>query len=357
MAATYTAMQDLVRNWANRDEQVLSNAIIKDCLKYAADKAYRTLRIVPLEAVASYSKTVLTAATTGATGVHPSLTKLELPGDLIEVIQVKELDAAGVSTRVWNEKVDIRTFNDPIAEKYTANNYFSREQNTLLLSPGFGDNTLGDPANSIELHYYKRLPAIDATYAVTPLNYTAGYLTTTNGTTPLHFVNGNTTTAYATQAEAVAADTGTNVTANVNGATTNTTALVVDGNVGTIVQGMAVTGAGITSVVTVATVTNQNTLVLSSAQTLANDTPITFSNTNFVNYIGIDSPHWLRDENERALLYGALVEVFAYLQDDEQAAKYKLMFDGEIAALNDEDAKRNSSGGNIQINFNGRGLI
>ena len=122
MAATYTEMQTLVRNWSNRDEQVLSNAIIKDCLKYAADKAYRTLRIVPLEAVASYTKTVLTAATTGATGIHPSLTKLELPADLIEVIQVKELDAAATATRVWNEKVDIRTFNDPGAEKYTGSN-------------------------------------------------------------------------------------------------------------------------------------------------------------------------------------------------------------------------------------------
>ena len=33
------------------------------------------------------------------------------------------------------------------------------------------------------------------------------------------------------------------------------------------------------------------------------------------------------------------------------------MFDGEIQELNDEDAKRNASGGNVQINFNGRGLI
>ena len=29
----------------------------------------------------------------------------------------------------------------------------------------------------------------------------------------------------------------------------------------------------------------------------------------------------------------------------------------EIAEANDEDAKRNASGGNLQVNFNGRGLI
>jgi len=33
------------------------------------------------------------------------------------------------------------------------------------------------------------------------------------------------------------------------------------------------------------------------------------------------------------------------------------MFYNEIKELNDEDEKRNASGGNVQINFNGRGLI
>ena len=79
--------------------------------------------------------------------------------------------------------------------------------------------------------------------------------------------------------------------------------------------------------------------------------------TNTANYIGTEVPNWLRDENEKILLYGALVEIFAFVGDDEQAAKYKIMFDGEIQELNDEDAKRNASGGNVQINFNGRGLI
>ena len=134
------------------------------------------------------------------------------------------------------------------------------------------------------------MPALDAKYAVTTLNYKAGFLTTSGGTTALHFVNGDTTNAYATGSEA-----------------TNTT--------------------------------------------------LTFSNTNTANYIGTETPQWLRDENERILLYGALVEIFAYVGDDEQAAKYKLMFDLEIQELNDEDAKRNSSGGNVQVNFNGRGLI
>ena len=66
-------------------------------------------------------------------------------------------------------------------------------------------------------------------------------------------------------------------TANVNGATSNTTALVLDGNSGTIAVGMAVTGTGISGTVTVATVTDQNNIVLSSAQTLSDNTALTFS--------------------------------------------------------------------------------
>lgn len=66
-------------------------------------------------------------------------------------------------------------------------------------------------------------------------------------------------------------------TANVNGATSSTTALVLDGNSGTIAVGMAVTGTGISGTVTVATVTDQNNIVLSSAQTLSDNTALTFS--------------------------------------------------------------------------------
>ena len=286
MALTYTELVTLVRNWCNRDADVVSDAIIKDCLKYAADKTYRTLRIPPLENVVSYEKTALEAATAkGQNGL--TITELKLPSDLIEFIQIRELDSDKKAIRVFNEKLDIRTFNDVNAEKYSNMNYWSRQKDLLMLTPGF--NNTGT-ANTVELLYYRRLPALDALYAVTPLNYTVGFLTTTGGTTALFFVNGNTEVAYATQAEATAADTG---------------------------------GAG----------------------------------TNSVNYIGTLVPNWLRDQNERIILFGALTEIFAFIQEDDQAQKYAAMFVAEISELNNEDEKRNASGGNLQVNFNGRGLI
>ena len=72
--------------------------------------------------------------------------------------------------------------------------------------------------------------------------------------------------------------TSTTASASVNGAITAATSIAVDGNSGTISVGDVVTGTGISGVVTVSTVTNQNSLVLSSAQTLDNDVSLTFTN-------------------------------------------------------------------------------
>ena len=295
MAMTYSELVDKVRTWANRDEEVVSDDIIKDCLKYAADKAYRKLRVPPLENVATYDSTALTSATTNATSTLSSITEIQLPFDLIEFIQIREVDSAGLTTRVFNERVDIRTFNDFRAEKYTGYNYWARQQNVIYLSPGFGQGSLGNQGDAIELYYYRRLPALDARYAVTVLNYVAGFLTTTgagagiNNSALLYFNSNTGTTAYSTQALAQAADPAGTVTSTY--------------------------------------------------------------------YMGTETPNWLRDENERIILFGALAELFSFVQEDDQAAKYLQLFMSEIAELNDEDARRTASGGNLQVNFNGRGLI
>jgi hypothetical protein len=69
---------------------------------------------------------------------------------------------------------------------------------------------------------------------------------------------------------------GATATADVNGATSSATGVAVDGNNGTIAVGMRVRGTGISGIVTVATVTDQNNLILDTAVTLADDTALTF---------------------------------------------------------------------------------
>ena len=288
----FDALRAIIRDWSNRqDTSVLSNDRIQEAMKYAADKAYRKLRVAALENTITYNSTALTAATTTGNQFLPSQTELTLPTDLIEFIQIREIDSSSRTCRVFNEKTDLRTFNDWSSLKTSYIGYFSRKGNTLLLAPGFNQaSSLGTP-DKIELHYYRRLPALNAQYDVTPANYAAGFTTQDNtAAVSLFFVNGDTNTAYATQSEATAADTG---------------------------------NAG----------------------------------TNNAKYRGNEAANWLRDENERVIMMGALAEIFYYLQDDEQAIKYKKLFEEEIFELNDEDTKRNASGGNVQINFSGRGLI
>ena len=291
MARTYGELVDLVRDWSNRDQQVLGDGVIQDCLKYAADKAYRILRVPPLEELITYNSTNLNSNTTTAANGLPSRTELAVPADLIEVVQIREFDANNTTTRLFSQKVDIRTFNDSLAEIGQYGSYWTRQQQKIILAPGFGEYSNGTPSG-IEIYYYKRLPALNAKYNVTAANHAAGFLTSatqsTSGAAILYFstING-VTTAYDTQAAATAAG-------------------------GTQSNGY---------------------------------------------FVGNLVPNWLRDENERILLMGALAEVFFYLQDEEQAQKYATLFMNEIAELNDEDKKRNARGGNVQTNYYGGGLI
>ena len=72
------------------------------------------------------------------------------------------------------------------------------------------------------------------------------------------------------------AEVNNTATASVNGATSSTTAVVVDGNSGTIVVGMTVTSDSMVGTITVATVTDQNNIVLSAAQSLPDNEVLTF---------------------------------------------------------------------------------
>ena len=66
-------------------------------------------------------------------------------------------------------------------------------------------------------------------------------------------------------------------TASVNGAISGETALVVDNNAGDIKVGDVVTGTGVSGTVTVSSITNQNNITLSSAQSLSDNVELTFT--------------------------------------------------------------------------------
>ena len=95
MSRTYAQLIDLVRNWANRDQEVLPNTIVADCLRYAADKAYRTLRIPPLEHTVRYTAMQLEANTRSTNNRFASVTEVCIPNDLIEFMYIRGIDSEG----------------------------------------------------------------------------------------------------------------------------------------------------------------------------------------------------------------------------------------------------------------------
>ena len=191
----YNILVNKVYDWANRDIDALPVAIVQDALRYAADTAYRTLRVPPLEKTVRWSRTALSAATVGSQTIYQSVTPIAIPNDLIEFIHIRGTDVDGLTTRVFNEKTDIRSFWDICTDHYNYNAFWSRQGGNVYLTPAFGQAGRafygGGAGNEelIEMFYYGRLPALNATYDVTPLNFTNGFLTqVTDGSgTPLYF--------------------------------------------------------------------------------------------------------------------------------------------------------------------------
>ena len=92
------------------------------------------------------------------------------------------------------------------------------------------------------------------------------------------FANGDTVSLPDLRGRVVAGLGGSliDVSAVVDGATNASTNVAIDGNEGTLLAGMTVTGSGISAGVTIITVTDQQNIILSSAVTLADDTALTF---------------------------------------------------------------------------------
>jgi len=273
----------MIRDWANRDVSVLSNSVVARCFEYGADKAYRTLRVPPLEITRLYdvNGTQDEMDSAGVTGITPDIgpsaflgggavLSIKAPSDLIEVIFIRNADVLSKNPGiVYNEKVDVRTFNDGYGRTKSFN-FYTQIGNEIKLHGSF---KRGDV---VELHYYRRLPALNATYSGTYINWKAGL-----GTLDI----GGVATTYSAAADKTEASFDTRLA------------------------------------------------------------------TSAAYWVGSEASHWLRDENERIILFGALLEVFIYLNDNEEIQKYQMLFEQELEELNKEEMTRKTKGSNLAMSF------
>lgn len=299
----YDALVNKVRDWSNKPEvNTIPDSVIQDCLGYSADECYRVLRIPPLEATVTYTVESTDNVGDGSAGLPygNAYTTFPIPEDLIQFTYLRTLAMDNMATpystfpsnvsKVFNEVTDSRTFFDLYSEKYSVYNWMYKD-GKIFIHPQLAVGA------KLEISYYRRLPALDATYTVLPINYLIGlsdsaqpYLTLTgvNTDTPLYFATASSVTkCFATYAEAAAYNP---------------------------------------------TVTTKY-------------------------YIGKEVPNWLRDENERLLIWGALYNLASYLFDDKMEMRYEKKFSDNVFSLNKEEKWRRASGGNVQVNFNTNGLI
>jgi hypothetical protein len=295
-----------IRDWSNRGTDVLPDSIIKQCIRWAIDKTCRELRIAPMESTQVYTGTGSFATQIQS---EPALvngrtvSSIEIPSRLIEVIALSSVDSAGGTQRMFDVKADERTFFGPNAEWYSSN-VWTRKGGRIYLSTAFPHST----ETSIELRYYARPLDVDAKYGVVPDNFDAAetYLTLMTDQTG-------------------AAGVG---------------------------QGfLQIKGSGN------ADVTDINSVLVSTNSALATSAVAANASQGIYKFAAKAPSNWFIDDNERIALYGALVEIFAYLQEEDQVQKYDVLLQREIASLHKEEQMRQGSGGNVQINFNGRGLI
>lgn len=285
----YDILKGKVRDWSAKPEaNTIPDTVIASCLSYAADDCYQILRIPPLERTITYAVELADNSTT------EDHTSFNIPSDLIEFAYLRELPQSNGRSAVFNEITDKRTFYDAYSEKYNTYNWMWQDDK-IFVHPQLEVGT------TLEINYYRRLPALDALYSAVAVNYLTGlsdgdqpYLTVGIGSdTPLYFAG----VGAAKQVFEILADA---------------------------------TAYGLTQ-------------------------PITTVTTQY--YVGKEVPHWLRDENERMLIWGALFNLGAYLFDDIMEKRYEKKFKENLADINSEEKRRRARGGNVRMNFNTGGLI
>jgi hypothetical protein len=289
----YDALVTLVRDWSNKPKvTTLPVTVLKSCINYGTDDTYKHLRVPALEVTMRY--TVESAVNDSEDDENVSI--IPIPSDLVEFIMVRTVGADNPQNNVvFNEVTDKRTFFDGNAEFYSRYRYMWSESN-IYISPKLAEGA------EVDIHYYRRLPALTALYDVDAINYVVGnathasqpYMTVGGSDETLWFVaiGGIYVAAFDTEAEAdayiVLNPTGTKSSA------------VFDGN---------------------------------------------------------EAANWLRDTNEQLCIWGGLKHVGAYLEDLDMEKRYEKKWSDEIERLNREEKFRRAKGGNVQINVNGGGLI
>lgn len=292
----YNALIGKVRDWSNKPEvATIPDSVIESCLGYSADECYRLLRLPPFESTIEY--TVETADNVGDGNTVNSMFNSAYTSFNIpsDLTQFRYIRTKASDS---NQNTSNRVFNEITDSRGFFDIFY--ENYSAYNWMWQGNKIFIRPqlpvGTVLEIGYYRRLTALNAVYNVIPVNYVVG---TADASQPYLDVGTVTDTPLYTSS---------------NGSTTACFATL--------------------------------------GEATAWGTPVT---TRY--FTGKEVGNWLRDQNERLLLWGSLYNLGGYLFDEVMERRYKERFYDNIESLNKEEKWRRASGGNVQIHFNANGMI
>lgn len=286
-----------VRDWSNKPEAAtIPDSVIESCLAYSADECYRKLRLPPFETTVSY--TVESADNVGDGNTingmfNSAYTSFNIPENLTEFMYLRSKMAD------TNNNTVNRVFNEITDKRGFFDIYY---ENYSAYNWMWSQNKIFIrpqlPVGTVlEIGYYRRFPPLDGVYAVIPVNYVVGIV---DAAQPYLEVGTSTDTPLYTSPN----------------------------------------GSGVVACFS------------TSAEAASYGTPVT---TRY--FVGREVSNWLRDQNERLLIWGALYNLGGYLFDDVMEKRYEKRFFEGIDSLNSEEKFRRARGGNVQMHFNAGGMI
>ena len=335
--ATYTELVSMVRDWANRDVTVVPDGVIQSALRYAVDEAYRLLEIPPLEFTKNFvvrGDTATTYCTYTSEGVYT------------EAVSNNIKDATLDDNDV-NPNVNNASFNVP---HDTVSFIYLRTPGTIK-RPEVGATVSGTTVTENNQN----------SYAIINVNDTPALKSHTTFKNTLFNEKMDVRAFYDFNDSEVYSNYFTR-----KGSKIICAGEIKEGDVLELFYYRRLPALD-------ARPTLPIDLTLAQAQAETDTyqviTQVQWDALNYLEQRTYDElegsyvrnknevSNWLKDQNERVVLFGALHRVFDYLQEDQQAEKYKSRFAQSIQELNAEEKKRKMSAGSAYVRYSANGLI
>lgn len=335
--AKYADLVTMVTDWANRDSTVLPDSVVQASLRYAADEAYKYLEIPPLEFTNYFvtrKDTALTFCTKTSEGVYATATSNNIKNAIFD-----------------ENKINPDLHNISFAVPHDTISFIYLRSSGKINRPEIGDTVGGTTVTADNQKQYAIITSSDTPSVTSHRAYADTVINETTNSRVFYDFNDNTRFInYFTRK-------GTNI-------------LVAgdfeEGDVFELFYYRRLPAldarATVPSTVTLATAqADSDTYEVKTASeydalTVLEKRTYQELEGSYVRYVA-ELANWLKDHNERVLLFGALYRCFDYLQEDQQAEKYRARFNDAIAELNQEEKKRKLSAGQTTIAFDAMGLI